>query len=903
MKKFLSAIMAVLLVFTLVFAAACGDDNGGGDNTGGDGTATYNVIVKTQGGQPVGDVTVNMSSPNASHSRETGEDGIAKFENITAAEYTVTVDKLPVGCTPQKNSYLTHKYSEDVSVILNTELILDTAPQGTSYEEGDVMYDFTFTEVESGEQYSLSELFETKEMVMLNFFFSACGPCQNEFPAMIEAYEKYKNDVAIISIDPIDGEEGTLAAKKSFHLPFYVVSDQSRDIVTNFFNVSSYPTNVIIDRFGVITMIDKGGIFDSDIFSEWFANHTGDDYVQDIGNEFELILPTVENPDVKDIAAALNNNVSFEYAWDYTSEYNWPFVIDTVDGERVVKSSNAGARSSWAYMNCNFNAAVDSVVAFDVMTSTEAGCDIFYVFLDGEIIYEYSGRDKGWQTCYAYVGDGFDHEFTFAYVKDMSGNAGDDTVYLKNMRVTNVQELVDKNVTINVLRQAATNLNAEEERYETFITPVYNEEDGFYHVNSKDGPFLLADITSDTQWGYSIFNQAYDAARDPDVLLGDPEYKLVEYYNLIQEYTFYENFLSSTQSVDKTVVSQELKNALVDIVSALGNDDQSDNETEWLEICRYYQQYGAEGQPKISENPISGSTLKYTVEFNGTADTENYHVEAVPKTPRGMFFVFRPEQDGVYAITTDNIEVSSACGTVLWQFAYTSEDIADPDFNVLDQNPAIYRETESDSYGNLLCITDRLIAGEYYYFSVALDNPSMVGSFDLSIAKYDGTSVVRPVSEQIYVGTGSDDAHLPTYVEVSYSAADGVYYAYDDGNNVGPVWIAMNTQSGLWGGTLSHWINGIKASESDETLYKMFDLSDDGYFATTVGKDTFERIVPEDMRIDLTAEMQEYEESAVDGYVQADARIVEILSVVGLLQGNFDKDSWMAWAYYFEQVA
>ena len=97
--------------------------------------------------------------------------------------------------------------------------------------------------------------------------------------------------------------------------------------------------------------------------------------------------------------------------------------------------------------------------AFDYRTATEAGNDIFYVFIDGEIIHEFSGSSQtDWSTCYAYVGngDGAEHELALAYVKDAAMSAAEDTVYVKNMRLTTITEMAEEGVSFDVLRQAAT---------------------------------------------------------------------------------------------------------------------------------------------------------------------------------------------------------------------------------------------------------------------------------------------------------------------------------------------------------------------------------------------------------------------------------------------------------------
>ena len=77
---------------------------------------------------------------------------------------------------------------------------------------GDVMYDFSVT-TPDGEKITLSKLLQEKKMVLLNFWYTTCSWCVTEFPYMEQAYQQYKDDVAIIGLNPL-GE--TDAAIKAF---------------------------------------------------------------------------------------------------------------------------------------------------------------------------------------------------------------------------------------------------------------------------------------------------------------------------------------------------------------------------------------------------------------------------------------------------------------------------------------------------------------------------------------------------------------------------------------------------------------------------------------------------------------------------------------------------------------
>jgi thiol-disulfide isomerase/thioredoxin len=72
-------------------------------------------------------------------------------------------------------------------VLVPTGVIAEAAPAGTFYNVGDVMHDFSVL-TSDGSTFTLSEVLKEKEMVMINFWATWCGPCKSEFPAMNNAY-------------------------------------------------------------------------------------------------------------------------------------------------------------------------------------------------------------------------------------------------------------------------------------------------------------------------------------------------------------------------------------------------------------------------------------------------------------------------------------------------------------------------------------------------------------------------------------------------------------------------------------------------------------------------------------------------------------------------------------------
>ena len=98
-----------------------------------------------------------------------------------------------------------HSESEESD---NKELLSEDELDGVTFKRGDVFADMSVT-TPDGITYKISELLKEKKAVVINFWYLNCGPCKMEFPYMQEAYEKYKDDIEILAVNPYDGTDAT----------------------------------------------------------------------------------------------------------------------------------------------------------------------------------------------------------------------------------------------------------------------------------------------------------------------------------------------------------------------------------------------------------------------------------------------------------------------------------------------------------------------------------------------------------------------------------------------------------------------------------------------------------------------------------------------------------------------
>src|ERR1019366_1190792 len=114
---------------------------------------------------------------------------------------------------------------------------------------------FTLTAL-SGGQTALSQY--KGQVVMVDFWATWCGPCQQEMPLLDQMYKKYKPaGFTLIGVN-VDKEEPAvkeLLARKPVSFP--VLLDPANQ-VSKAYHVEEMPSSVIIDRKGDIRYIHRG---------------------------------------------------------------------------------------------------------------------------------------------------------------------------------------------------------------------------------------------------------------------------------------------------------------------------------------------------------------------------------------------------------------------------------------------------------------------------------------------------------------------------------------------------------------------------------------------------------------------------------------------------------------------
>lgn len=266
-KKIVLGIAAMVLVMgTFV---ACGNNPSG----------TYAIRVVTAGGMALQEVEIKVYTDETKSdivaAGRTDEKGLFSFESEGSVGHVIYLEEVPVGYEMQ-DSYKIK--SQDTEIALESKLLSVDDIDGVSFRLGNVFADFSVT-APDGTVYKISEILKEKKAVVLNFWYIGCAPCKMEFPYLEEAYGKYKDDIEVLAINTVDGTNENITQFKEenqYTFPMMVGTEGWAEHI----NMASFPTTLIIDRYGTIGYFHHGMLMSASEFETLFEYFTAEDYVQ-----------------------------------------------------------------------------------------------------------------------------------------------------------------------------------------------------------------------------------------------------------------------------------------------------------------------------------------------------------------------------------------------------------------------------------------------------------------------------------------------------------------------------------------------------------------------------------------------------------------------------------------------
>jgi thiol-disulfide isomerase/thioredoxin len=151
-------------------------------------------------------------------------------------------------------------YESMTDDVRNDPFIKDMAQQKNAYLEimrareaiviGDSYTDFEGTW--DDREYRLSDYVGKGKYVLIDFWASWCGPCREEIPNIIEAYNKYgKKGLEVLGVAIKDNPDNTVQAVKDLHINYTVFHDKD-DSAFKAYRLMEIPRIILIGPDGTI---------------------------------------------------------------------------------------------------------------------------------------------------------------------------------------------------------------------------------------------------------------------------------------------------------------------------------------------------------------------------------------------------------------------------------------------------------------------------------------------------------------------------------------------------------------------------------------------------------------------------------------------------------------------------
>lgn len=267
MKRYLSLILSVLLLALLT-----GCEEAPLQDT----KVNYQITVVSQEGVPLENIKIFVyEDPSLSELVSVGTtdmEGKLSFKEEQCDAFVAVLTDVLAGYSVEELYTIS---MGDNQITLVSRALSSEELASIRYGLGDLVSDLTVTDCD-GNVHSIYQLLQQKKAVVLNFWYLNCGPCQMEFPYVQEAYDAYGKDIAFLALNPVDGTDATVSNYRWENgLSFPMVSCDP--VLQETFQITAYPTTLIVDRNGKICLSHVGMFTDSEALCnalKYFAQET-----------------------------------------------------------------------------------------------------------------------------------------------------------------------------------------------------------------------------------------------------------------------------------------------------------------------------------------------------------------------------------------------------------------------------------------------------------------------------------------------------------------------------------------------------------------------------------------------------------------------------------------------------
>lgn len=279
MKK-LNMVLAVSTLFSLVTFTGCGSETSSSTNRVSSSssnvisnvisstvvkptvkTVKYDISVKTIGGRRLNNIEVNFyDGENLIDTQITNYIGNVSIELEENKVFTVKLGNIPMGVKAEESYTLDGKGGK-VELSCLTEVIDAEAPEDIIYREDDVVYNFSYTDLD-GNEGNLKALFdeEGKDLVIFTFWATWCGYCLAEFPFFNQADRIYGDRIEILGLNLEQGD--TLETIREYYEAYEITwtwaQEKFNDLYWQYNFGGGIPATVFISKYGFVELAHVG---------------------------------------------------------------------------------------------------------------------------------------------------------------------------------------------------------------------------------------------------------------------------------------------------------------------------------------------------------------------------------------------------------------------------------------------------------------------------------------------------------------------------------------------------------------------------------------------------------------------------------------------------------------------
>lgn len=154
-------------------------------------------------------------------------------------------------------SFIGNNDKPETNPVQNGDSLSALAAEGAP-KPGTSSPDFTLTGLD-GKSYQVGG--GREKPLLLNFWASWCDPCKEEAPALADLASKYseKLDVYAVNVTQYDKIDKVKEFVETYNFTFPVLLDEKEEVFRKF-NGAAFPTNVLIDKNGVIQELVIGAL-------------------------------------------------------------------------------------------------------------------------------------------------------------------------------------------------------------------------------------------------------------------------------------------------------------------------------------------------------------------------------------------------------------------------------------------------------------------------------------------------------------------------------------------------------------------------------------------------------------------------------------------------------------------